>query len=166
MSFRAQLKAVAPNLYRHHHLGTYLAVKMFGGRTKTQTLNTIDRKIANAEETRDFELHVGGELAEHGLSLMRAKSSGRMDCGAWVRTCRSIVANEECCKATISAEPIFEVKTTWKPPRSSVSPLAIVTRAASRICRNTSSTRGCAFSILSKSVAWRISHAASSSHPP
>lgn len=48
MSFRAQLKAVATNLYRHQHLGTYFAVKMFGGRTKTHSLNTTDRKIANA----------------------------------------------------------------------------------------------------------------------
>lgn len=48
LSFRAQLQTVAPNLLRHCEHGTYFGYKAVGGKRKTKSLDTIDRKTANA----------------------------------------------------------------------------------------------------------------------
>lgn len=48
LSFRSQLKGVASNLFRHQENGTYFAIKICGGKKKTKSLDTTDRKTANA----------------------------------------------------------------------------------------------------------------------
>ena len=47
-SFRSQLRAVAPNLLRHNVNGTYFGYKRSGKKRLTKSLDTIDRKTANA----------------------------------------------------------------------------------------------------------------------